>query len=132
MESVFDGLVRVVEAADSGWAVLAIFLLGLYVLAWRYGGEALTLLRSTHDTAEHVATSIVTNHGSKNLGDAVDRLTVSIEANRLEVRGVNDKLDTHIADYNARNEENEPLLKLSRQLLLQRLQEQLKGGDDAE
>jgi hypothetical protein len=79
----------VVAAADSPYAIIAIALIGLYALGWRWGGKMLDqMTRNTRLTEEaktvaveakqkvaKVQESIVTNHGSKNLGDAVDRLT---------------------------------------------------------
>lgn len=77
-----DSLADIVEAADTPLGLVALVLLGIFVLLWKYGGEMLRLSRETHaDTAEtkkatkDVQKSIVTNHGSKNIGDAIDRLT---------------------------------------------------------
>lgn len=80
-----DPLVEAVEAADGPWPVLAIAIIGLYVLVWRFGGKILLLAQegnrtaaAAHQRVEYVAESIVTNHGSKNLGEAVDRLTEQV------------------------------------------------------
>lgn len=84
-----DPLARAVEAADGPWPVFAIAILGLYVLVWRFGGQLLNVARDNNDLAKgavttatkaheqikQVSDSIVTNHGSKNLGDAIDRLS---------------------------------------------------------
>lgn len=84
-----DALARAVEAADGPWPVIAIAVIGLYVLLWRFGGQLLAVARennvvaheakdvavAAHDEAKQISESIITNHGSKNLGDAVDRLT---------------------------------------------------------
>ena len=77
-----DWLASIVEAVDSGWGVVAILILGFYAIAWKYGGEAISLLRSSNQlarsseaTANQISRDIVTNHGSKNLGEAIDRLT---------------------------------------------------------
>lgn len=114
-----DWLAEVVQAADSGWAITAIFLLGIYVLLWKFGGEVLQLVRDINTTAHHanktavankkqvedIATSIVTNHGSKNLGDAVDRITEWMLSHMAETREANekltalsDRLEEHIGD----------------------------------
>lgn len=89
-----DQLARAVEAADGPWPVIAIGLIGLYVLAWKFGGELLSLLReniqltkAAHDETKQISESIVTNHGSKNLGDAIDKITEKLEGmdQRLQV-----------------------------------------------
>lgn len=87
-----DGLARAVEAADSGWAVLAIFIIGLYVLVWKYGGQMLQLAKDTNQVANqnHVKTeaitkSIITNHDSRNIGDAIDKLTDALIELRSDV-----------------------------------------------
>lgn len=94
-----DSLVDAVEAADSVWAVVAIALIGIYVLLWRYGGKLLDLLSknttttneakeialSAHATAARVEAQLKTNHGSESLGHAVDMLTEAIT--RIDERG---------------------------------------------
>lgn len=86
-----NDLSRVIEATDSAWALSAIFLIGIYSLLWKFGGEMLSLARENNHVAkqaaaaaEDVKTSIITNRGSKNIGDAVDRLTEQLE--ELQVR----------------------------------------------
>lgn len=90
-----DAVDDVITAVDSFYAVIALLIIGSYALAWRFGGEMLQLLRDNsrrHDetdekikkvtettaavkeVTEHVAFSIKTNHESKNIGDAMDRL----------------------------------------------------------
>lgn len=88
---------RTIEAADSGWALAAIFLLGIYALLWKFGRELLELARTNQQVAQdnhqkttEITESIRTNHGSKNLGDAVDRLTEEVWAIRA-------RLDEHLA-----------------------------------
>jgi hypothetical protein len=130
MEALADQGVRLVEAADSGWAVLAIVAIGSFVIAWKYGGQVVALLQANLERTEHVATSIITNHGSKNIGDAIDRLTESTTLHTGQLAQLTMQLDHHITEYNARNKENAPLLDLSRQLLIERLQAQLKGNED--
>lgn len=91
-----DGLAGVVGAADSPYAIIAIALIGLYALGWRWGGKMLDRMDENarmakvaaetakasqkvgleaKEIAAGVAEAIVTNHGSRNLGDAVDRIT---------------------------------------------------------
>lgn len=81
-----DSLVEAVKAADGPWPVLAIAIIGLYFLVYRFGGQLIALAHEGNDTAaaahlevKQVAESIVTNHGSKNIGDAIDRLTVKLD-----------------------------------------------------
>ncbi len=74
-----DNLARAVEAADGPWPVLAIAIIGLYVLAWKFGKDIISALKANHAETKHISDSIVTNHGSKNIGDAIDRLTVAVE-----------------------------------------------------
>lgn len=80
-----ESLAEAVKAADGPWPVLAIAIIGLYVLVWRFGGRLIALAlegnltaAAAHKEVQQVAESIVTNHGSKNLGDAVDRLTEQV------------------------------------------------------
>jgi hypothetical protein len=39
-----DGFAQLIEAVDDGWTVVAIFVLGLYGLLWRFGGQIMTLV----------------------------------------------------------------------------------------
>jgi hypothetical protein len=91
-----EQLKELIESGDSAWKVLTIFLLGIYLLLWKYGGELVKLARENNATskqshrvaeearktavevrqeARQISKNIVTNHGSKNLGDAIDRIT---------------------------------------------------------
>lgn len=91
-----DWVEGVVNSGDSGWKVITIFLVGIYVLLWKYGGDLLKLQREnnavvkrSHEVAKNaektavevrtearkISSNIITNHGSKNLGDAIDRIT---------------------------------------------------------
>lgn len=104
----WDGLAEVVDAADSAYALFAIAMIGMFALAWRWGGKLLDkLAENTRVTKESkevaveakkiatgVAESIVTNHGSKNLGDAVDRITAWLVQHMEESRHTNEQLHT--------------------------------------
>lgn len=77
-----DDAVRLIDAVDSVWALLTLFLVGIYALMWKFGGELLknsreskALAQDSNDEAKKISRNIITNHGSKNLGDAIDRLT---------------------------------------------------------
>lgn len=87
-----DALARAIEAADSGWAVLAIFIIGLYVLVWKYGGQMLALVKDSnhvanqaHEEVKQITKSIITNHDSRNIGDAIDKITAAVHEIRAEV-----------------------------------------------
>lgn len=70
-----DGLSRLIESTDSLRGLLILFLVGLFALVWRFGNKILDLLKTNSADTAHVRQAIVTNHGSRNLGDAVDRIT---------------------------------------------------------
>ena len=109
-----DPLVQAVEAADSGWAVLSIAIIGIYVLLWRFGGQLLSLSRDSnrvakeaHAKVEDVQQSIITNHGSKNMGDAIDRITEVLQVMSAEsqsqlatIQKVGTDLAEHISQSN--------------------------------
>lgn len=132
-----DWVGDVVAAADSGWAITAIFLIGLYVLLWKYGGELIRALRANTEmtkkaaeVTEGVAESIVTNHGSKNLGDAIDRLTEwvaqhMIDSDRIDAgvartllqqRELKKALDKHIAEYRKDREDDAAAIAVAKKL----------------
>lgn len=101
-----DNIAEVLEAADSPLALLALTLIGLYTVIWRWGGKLLDNLREntkvTRESkviaedakavAEDVAQQIITNHGSKNLGDAVDRITEWLITHMEEARHSDEQL----------------------------------------
>lgn len=70
-----DELLKAASGIDSAWPVLAIAIAGLYVLAWKFGGQVLAVVQASHSETKAISESIITNHGSKNIGDAIDRLT---------------------------------------------------------
>lgn len=94
----FDSFADAVQAADDGWAVLAIAIIGLYVLLWRFGGQMLALARdtndkanSTHEKTDKITSAIITNHASKNIGDAIDKITGAIHDLRADVTEIKDR-----------------------------------------
>lgn len=111
-----DNLADAVAAADSPYALIAIALIGLYALGWRWGGKMLDNMREntkvTRESkviaedakaiAEDVAEQIVTNHGSKNLGDAVDRITEWLITHMEEARHSDEQLRTLQSAFLAR------------------------------
>jgi hypothetical protein len=122
-----ENLADILKAVDSPMPLVALLILGFYALLWRYGKEIIGLLRETkqaavetRDTAADVQTSIITNHGSKNIGDAIDRLTgwqmdqqEQDEVDRLLLRTVSEKLDIHIS-------ESEPIRAFVHEMKLER------------
>jgi hypothetical protein len=105
-------LADAVAAADSVWAVTAIFFIGIYVLLWKYGGEMLKLAREnnkvvkdTRSETQAISSNIITNHGSKNLGDSVDRLTEWMAQHMREgrtnaetIRSIRTDLTLHLSE----------------------------------
>jgi hypothetical protein len=89
-----DPLARAVEAANGPWPVLAIFILCFSVLTWKLAIPLLRMTRESHEATEQIKQDIVTNHGSKNIGDAIDRLTEwmlqHLEESRTEAAQVAD------------------------------------------
>lgn len=87
-----DALAQAVEAADGPWPVLAIALIGLYALFWKFGNQILVAVREGHAETKQISESIVTNHGSKNIGDAVDRLTEQVGVVTNILVGLDDRV----------------------------------------
>lgn len=107
-----NGIAAVMEAADSGWAVAALFLVMAFLLLWKFGNDIIALLkentavtREANATAEHISKSIVTNHGSKNLGDAIDRLTSEVWSIRDNQAAMQEQLNEHLAATAASKQE---------------------------
>lgn len=114
-----DAIADIIASVDTPLGLLALVIIGFFALAWKFGKEIITALREirteqaavraevdvTKQVAEHVKTSIVTNHGSKNIGDAIDRLTGWFQDSEVEraentqlLQLVAARLDQHIAD----------------------------------
>jgi hypothetical protein len=107
-----EHVAEVLEAARDPWSLVALLLLGFFALTWKYGKEILAVMRETRTAAHNtnlavqkVEESIVTNHGSKNIGDAVDRLTEWFMEHREEAEErqrvqnlLVQKFDQHIED----------------------------------
>lgn len=85
-------MATVLAAADSWTAILLLFLTAIFLLLWKYGYELLKLARDSNEkahtaaatvsqvknTTDQVRRNIITNHGSMNLGDAIDRITAVV------------------------------------------------------
>ena len=69
-----EDIATVLEAADTFQAFVLLALFGVFLIVWKYGRELLALVRETREHASQISSDIVTNHGSANLGNAVDRL----------------------------------------------------------
>ena len=111
-------------------------------------------------TAKQIESNIITNHGSENLGDAVDRLTTTVwdirdltRANNTRVTELETKLSEHIEiakgegelltklaetltrhleDYKNRTHESELMLEFGRMLMRRELGMDTKEKPDAE
>ncbi|QFP95353.1 membrane protein [Microbacterium phage YuuY] len=59
-----------------------------------YGGVLVAKLNKVKTNVEKVQTDIITNHGSKNIGDAIDRLTTKVSV-------ISDNQDQLILDVKA-------------------------------
>lgn len=120
-----DSIASIIDSVDTPLGLLALVIIGFFALAWKFGKDIIVTLREirVEQTAtktqlddaktkiDHVSDSIVTNHGSKNIGDAIDRLTgwfMDSETERAEntqlLQLVARRLDDHIT-------ESEPLKK---------------------
>lgn len=104
MDSVDD----IVQSIDNLWALASFLLLGIFALLWKYGGELIKRTREVQRVTEDVQRSIITNHGSGNLGDAVDRLTERLDqsvgmasGNRYHLNRLSKLLHDHIEEYRA-------------------------------
>ena len=93
-------LVQAVEAADSVWAVIAIGLIGLYVIVWRFGDKILWSLAQNHEAAAgakdevtKITESLTTDSGL-HLGAAIDSLT-KIVTDHITMSDLN---QTHTAE----------------------------------
>ena len=111
----------IIEAVDSWRAVLILLILGFYLFFWKYGREMLSLMRETTKVTKNIKTDIITNHGSKNLGDAIDRLTENVGKLQASQAETNLRLETFIADHHE-------LVEFGRARMLTALRE--RTGDD--
>ena len=73
-----EDLTLLVEVIGYWQLLLLLLLVGALALAWKYGSEAITLLRQNTKATEKIKADIITNHGSENLGKSVDRLTENL------------------------------------------------------
>lgn len=107
-----EHIAPILSELDSPWSVMGLFLIGFFALFWKFGRDLLQVVKETRDTASHVSESIVTNHGSKNLGDAIDRLTSMVMDGALS--GAEDRRLIHqmVKRFDAHLEESERLKPL--------------------
>lgn len=74
-----ENIIRLIEAVGDSWAAIVLLvLIGLFLLLWKYGRDLIKAVQANTKTTNHISKSIITNHGSKNIGDAVDRLTAKV------------------------------------------------------
>lgn len=89
MDSSGGGFSSVIDSVDSPWGVVALVLILSYGLLWKFGSEILKALRENKGSTEEIKKSIVTNHGSENLGQSVDWLHNRLE--RMEQSSAGDR-----------------------------------------
>lgn len=103
-----EDIARIIEAADTFQAIVILLLIGFFLLAWKYGREILQLARALHEKTEKIDKGLETNHGSENMGKAIDRqyemlldlqVTREIDARRSEERHT--QLDRQLRDVQA-------------------------------
>ena len=111
----------IIEAVDSWRSVLILLILGFYSIFWKYGREMLSLMRETTKVTKNIKTDIITNHGSKNLGGAIDSLTENVGKLQASQAETNLRLETFIADHHE-------LVEFGRARMLTALRE--RTGDD--
>ena len=74
-----ESIIRLIDAVGSSWSAIALLvLIGLFLLLWKFGRDIIKALRDNTSKTERIQASIKTNHGSKNIGDAIDRLTTKV------------------------------------------------------
>lgn len=107
-----DAIAGIIDSVDTPLGLLALIIIGFFALAWKFGKDIIVTLReirteqaSTKAKVDHVSESIITNHGSKNIGDAIDRLTgwfMDSETERAEntqlLQLVATRLDDHLIE----------------------------------
>lgn len=114
-----DAVADIIGAVDTPLGLLALVIIGFFALAWKFGNSLISLLKEIRveqssakalvveadKKMEHVQQAIITNHGSKNIGDAVDRLTgwfMDSETERAEntqlLQLVAKRLDDHLTE----------------------------------
>ena len=111
-----DQAASIIEAASSPWGIVALLVLGFFALMWKFGNQLIELLKQNREVGERLETAIKTNHGSKNLGDAVDRLTtwaMAAEDRATEDRKVMTALGSTFAQH---LKDSEPLFQLVRDI----------------
>ena len=116
-----EDLILLVEVIGYWQLLLLLLLVGALALAWKYGREMLSLMRETTKVTKNIKTDIITNRGSKNLGDAIDRLTENVGKLQASQAETNLRLETFIADHHE-------LVEFGRARMLTALRE--RTGDD--
>lgn len=107
-----DDAAGLIDAVDSGYGLIALLIIGIFATIWKFGSEILATVRDSNEIAKEshsvttgIEKSIITNHGSKNIGDAIDRLT-SYQFDQTEkLNALSIRLEEHIDATKARQEE---------------------------
>lgn len=103
-----EDIAHIIEAADTFQAIVILLLIGFFLLAWKYGRELLLLARDMSNITEKIDKGLETNHGSENMGKAIDRqyemlldlqVTREIDAKRAEERQA--CLERHLREVQA-------------------------------
>lgn len=136
-----EDIATVIEAADTFQAFVLLALFGVFLIVWKYGRELLALVRETGERTSQISSDIVTDHGSANLGNAVDRLYECL-VDLQTARG----LDAQKADRRQASVEKQlgevhgafleyvssmrPLVEFGRERMAVALEAQIEGGED--
>lgn len=135
-----EDIAHIIEAADTLRAIIILFMFGVFAFGWKYGREVLQLARTMAERTEKISGDIVTNHGSKNLGEAVDRLyekLVDLQATReidsMEAEKRSKRIEGQIRivreSFEDYKREMEPMVEFGRERMEHLLNENLEEKD---
>ena|SRR3982751_1043895 len=78
-----EGFVSVIQSIDSGYSILALILIGVYALGWRWGGKVLDRIAEVRTISAQTNATVEANAAMaadlKALSDKVDALTETVE-----------------------------------------------------
>ena len=78
-----DFVEGIIGAADSGWAITALLILGVYAIFWKYGGDVLKLVKGNSKNGDEVMA-------------AVEELKQMLEAHLVSARAEVDDLQARL------------------------------------
>lgn len=136
-----EDIATVLEAVDTFRAFATLALFGVFLIVWKYGRELLALVRETVERTSQISSDIVTNHGSANLGNAVDRLyeclvdlqtTRELDAQKADQRqaAVEKQLGEVHGAFLEYVSSMRPLVEFGRERMAVALEAQIEGGED--